>query len=64
METLRLVVEFTYDDVVMHDDDEEDIDWFYSDILFHEDFAVISSEIGDEIGKMRILELLDTESEE
>ena len=62
MKKLRLLVDFEYDDVMMHDDDKESIDWFFNDILFFERLAVMSSEIGDEIGTMKVLEKLDTES--
>lgn len=56
MKTLVITAELTYDDTLMHEDDEQGIKWFYNDVL-KGDLYVHSNEIGDEIGEIRILKV-------
>ena len=61
MTTLKLTVEFTYDELLMHEDDEEGISWFHNSILKEEgispSLALFSGEIGDHIGDIKVLEI-------
>lgn len=61
MRVLRLEAEFEYDDEMMHggDADAEAKRWFFEKILGSStDLALYSSEIGDEIGKFRVVRLI------
>lgn len=57
MKTIKMIVEFTYDEEVMHHDDEEAIEWFFRDIIKGEALSVHSNEIGDFIGEIRVIEV-------
>ena len=59
MKTLKMVVEFTYDAEIMHGDDIDGMQWFFDEILFNEkDLVVYSCEIGDDIAKLKVIEIL------
>lgn len=54
-----MVVEFTYDAEIMHGDDIDGMQWFFDEILFNEkDLVVYSFEIGDDIAKLKVIEIL------
>lgn len=59
MKTLKLVVELTYDDELMHADHPDDIDWFIEDVLYGTDpsegLVLWSNLIGDEVGDLKVL---------
>jgi hypothetical protein len=60
VKTIRLEIELTYDDDVMHcgDEDQEEKEWFYSCLLRPQDRLILfSNEIGDEIGEVRVLSI-------
>lgn len=61
MKTIKLVVELTYDDNVMHGTEQESIDWFENDILLQkaegEELLLHSNEIGDTIGTVKVLDI-------
>ena len=63
MKTIKMTIELTYNDEVMHGDDPESIDWFYTGILMRkhgEDLLMLhSNEIGDTIGEVKVLEIED-----
>ena len=61
MKKLKLEIELEYNDKIMHGDDQESIDWFYDDILIGETGLLIlhSNEIGDCIGKVKVLKIFD-----
>jgi hypothetical protein len=59
VKTLKLQIELTYDDTVMHDEDIESVAWFHTiltdktpgNLLLH------SQEIGDEIGTVIVTKI-------
>jgi hypothetical protein len=60
MTTLRLTIELTYDENVMHEDDAEGKRWFRDAILKDEGGAGMhlhSNEIGDEVGSVKVLKI-------
>ena len=61
MKTLRLEIELTYDDVQMHGDDIHAEDWFINDILGGELDLVDKIELGDDIGKVKVISITGEE---
>ena len=61
MKKIKLVIQLEYDDEIMHSNDKESIDWFHEDILIGAGGALLlhSNEIGDCIGKVEGIEILD-----
>lgn len=61
MKTLKLEIELIYDDDMMHsgDGDKDAKEWFFSDVLSGELELFDKSDIGDEIGKVKIIRLID-----
>ena len=63
MKTIKMTVEFTYDEQLMHSGDEcaESKEWFYEDILKNRidggKLILHSNEIGDEIGDIKVLSI-------
>lgn len=57
MRRALMTIELEYDAAIAHGDDQESIDWFYSEILSEEKGMLIlhSNEIGDAIGTVRVL---------
>lgn len=62
--TIRLTVDFTYDTVGMHGDDEDSIEWFYNDILFG-DYLQLKEcgGIGETIGPVKVVSVDQTLAE-
>jgi hypothetical protein len=64
MKTIRLEVELTYNNNIMHEDDSDGIEWFYRDVLGKvcEDgspnLILHSNELGDEVGVINVLKIL------
>lgn len=63
MRKLKLLAELEYDDNSMHGDNPESVDWFINGILLRrmntsERLILHCNEIGDEIGDIKILEIL------
>ena len=65
MKTIKLEIELTYDDIIMHGDDPDAIKWFYKDTLekelTNEDYPNLilhSNEIGDEVGVVKVIKIL------
>ena len=59
MKKIRMVVELEYDDTLMGTDEEE-ITWFHDKILFDKEGLILhSNEIGNEVGKITVLNILD-----
>lgn len=63
MKKLKLEIELLYNDEIVHGNNPDAIDWFYSEILKGEDEALIlhSNEIGDEIGIVKVIKIIDPE---
>ena len=62
MKKIKMTIELKYDDKMMHGNNKESRDWFYNDILKSKrknDLVLHSNEIGDEIGTVKVLEVLD-----
>ena len=62
MRRIRMLVELTYNDDVMHGDEQAAIDWFFDDVLHgnsEEKLILHSNEFGDEIGIIEVLDILD-----
>jgi hypothetical protein len=57
MKTVKMLVELTYDNDMMHEDDADGIAWFNDEVLGGEVVAW-SNEIGDELGFIKVLEIL------
>ena len=57
MKTIKLLVELTYDNDAMHEDDADSIAWFKDEVLGGE-MVAWSNEIGDELGFIKVLEIL------
>jgi hypothetical protein len=57
MKTIKLLVDLEYDDAVMHGDDPEAVALFNDEIL-SDHLWLWSSDIGDEIGSIKVLEIL------
>ena len=63
MKTIKMTVEFTYDEQLMHSGDEcpESKEWFYEDILKNRidggKLILLSNEIGDVVGDITVLEI-------
>ena len=57
-----MIIELEYDDELMHGTDQESMDWFYEYILLGKKGLLLlhSNEIGDELGKVEGLKILDT----
>ena len=60
MAKVLMEIELEYDAVGMHGDDPESIKWFLDEILSEEGGLLLlhSNEIGDTIGKVRVLRRL------
>jgi hypothetical protein len=55
MKTLKMTVEFTYDDSIWHGDSEEDKDWFFDSILFGPDLQLGEfGDVGDMLGDIKV----------
>ena len=57
MKTVKMLVELTYDNDMMHEEDADGIAWFNDEVLGGE-VVVWSNEIGDELGFIKVLEIL------
>ena len=57
MKTIKLLVELTYNNDIMHGDDPDSIVWFNDEILGN-DLILWSNELGDEVGFIKVLEIL------
>ena len=57
---IKMVIELEYDDKLMHDTDQEAVDWFNNDILLGKKGKLLlhSNEIGDSVGSVVGLEIL------
>lgn len=62
MKKIKMVVELEYDDDLIHGEDSEAIHWFYNDVLSVKEDALFlySDEIGDDVGKVKVVEILDS----
>ena len=64
MRTLRLLVELTYDDEIMHGNDPFAIESFFDDVLRNnekdEQLILHSNYIGDEVGEIKVLEISES----
>lgn len=62
MKKVKMIIELEYDDEIMHDKDQDAIDWFNNDILLGKKGLLLlhSNEIGDHVGKVEGIEILDT----
>lgn len=62
MKKIKMLVELNYDTKIMHGNDTESKEWFYKDILKSKrrnDLILHSNEIGDEIGEIKVLEIIN-----
>jgi hypothetical protein len=59
MKTLKMTVELTYDDELMHSNDEEAENWFFNDILGGNNLILMDrGDLGDDLGDIKILGFL------
>lgn len=60
MKTIKIEAEFEYDAGMMHGDDPESVEWFRNILLGKiGTLTVVSDEIGDEIGTLKITKMQD-----
>ena len=61
----KMVIELEYDDKLFHGDDKFAIEWFYNEILLGKGGSLFlhSKEIGDNVGSVEGIEILDREQE-
>jgi len=60
MKTLKLEIELTYDDMLIHGDDEEERVCFFNDVLMNpQDLVLFSNEIGDVVGDVKVVRIID-----
>jgi hypothetical protein len=58
MRTIRLTVELTYDNDVMHNDDSESEAWFCHQLLDSVDGLILhSNDLGDSLGTVKVLSI-------
>ena len=60
MKKLTMTIELTYDDEIMHEDNEEAKAWFFNDVLndpTEGSLILHSNYLGDEVGTVRILSI-------
>ena len=61
MKTLRMLVDLTYDESIMHEDTAEEQDWFFHNVLANnnggEQLILHSNFIGDEVGEIKIIKI-------
>ena len=60
MTKIKMIIELEYDDQITHGSEQESIDWFYNDILIGKKGSLLlhSNEIGDNVGKVKGIEIL------
>ena len=59
MKTLKLEIELTYDDMLMHGDDEEGREWFLNDVLMGlEGLELLSREMDSYIGDVKVIRVI------
>ena len=66
MKTIRMEIELTYDDDVMHcgEVDQDAKAWFYKCLLFPQDRLILhSNDIGDEVGDVKVLSIANEKDE-
>jgi len=57
MKTIRLTIDLTYEDDVMHGDDLDSVEWFKS-ILLGDDLQLGDfGDLGDMIGDVKVIEI-------
>ena len=60
MKSLKLEIEFTYDDTLMHGNDESCREWFLSDVLMDlEGLELFSRHIGACVGDAKVVRIID-----
>ena len=57
MRTIRLTVDFTYDEQVMHGNEPEAIEWFTSILLGDDLHLGDFGDVGDMIGSVKVVEM-------
>lgn len=62
MTKLGLTIELDYDAEIMHQDDPDAIEWFFTYILQEDLLFLHSNEIGDVIGTVKVLEIRKEEN--
>lgn len=64
MKKLRMIVELEYDDdLIYQEDDDEAKEWFFDFILLGDDLVLVSEEFGDSIGDVKVLKIIEDESQ-
>ena len=59
MKAIKLEIELTYDDMLMHGDDEECIEWFLTDLLMGlEGLELLSREMDSYIGDVKVIRVI------
>lgn len=53
-----MLVRLTYDDEIQHsgEKDQESKNWFFKEVLGDEDLILHSNVIGDEVGKIKVID--------
>jgi hypothetical protein len=61
MAKLKLLIELDYNAAMMHENDPEAIEWFFTDLLPGDELFLHSNEIGDTVGTVRVMDILPEE---
>ena len=62
MKSLKLEIEFTYDDTLMHGNDEDCREWFLSDVLMDlGGLELFSMHIGACVGDVKVTRIIEDE---
>jgi len=66
MKKLKLIIELEYNQEIMHESDADGIDWFYQEVLGDKNggLQLYSTEIGDEVGKIKVIGVIEEFNEE
>lgn len=60
MAKVLMTVELEYDDALMHGNDPDSVEWFFSEILSGDKgmLELHSNEIGDTVGQVKVISLI------
>lgn len=61
---IKMIVTLDYEPEIMHGDDNDAENWFLHDVLLSTrgDLELWSKEIGDSVGKIEVVEVLESEA--
>jgi len=57
MKKIKVLAELWYEESIINEQDPEEIEYYYG-LLYNDRLTIISEEIGDELGQLKILKIL------